>query len=213
MMMFVRDFNSTDPKSCREGIKPDMRLNSLLADKKASILEKWFDVIIESYPPDTSNFLKTQSNRFANPIGSTISKGIDNIFDELLIGLNKEKTSEFLDNMVRIRAVQNFTPSQALSFIFPLKRIIREELRVEIAEKQLSDEILSLESTIDSLALSAFDIYMKCREKIYDIKANEVKSMTFRLLQMANLINDADGHEPDLKGSNNLKIKRGEVKK
>ena len=72
-----------------------MRLNSLLADKKASILEKWFDVIIESYPPDTSNFLKTQSNRFANPIGSTISKGIEDIFDELLRGLNKEKTSEF----------------------------------------------------------------------------------------------------------------------
>lgn len=190
-----------------------MRLNSLLADKKASILEKWFDVIIESYPPDTSNFLKTQSNRFANPIGSTISKGIDNIFDELLIGLNKEKTSEFLDNMVRIRAVQDFTPSQALSFIFPLKRIIREELAAEIAGNHLSDEILALESEIDGLALSAFDIYMKCREKIYDIKANEVKSMTFRLLQMANLINDADGHEPALKGSNNLKIKRGEVKK
>ena len=91
-----------------------MRLNSLLADKKASILEKWFDVIIESYPPDTSNFLKTQSNRFANPIGSTISKGIEDIFDELLRGLNKEKTSEFLDNMVRIRAVQDFTPSQAV---------------------------------------------------------------------------------------------------
>ena len=193
-----------------------MRLNSLLTDKKASILEKWFDVIIESYPPDTSNFLKTQSNRFANPIGSTISKGIEDIFDELLRGLNKEKTSEFLDNldnMVRIRAVQDFTPSQAVFFIFPLKRIIREELRVEIAEKQLSDEILSLESTIDSLALSAFDIYMKCREKIYDIKANEVKRSTFRLLQMANLINDTNGEEPDLAGNINLKIKRGEVKK
>lgn len=195
--MFVQEFNLHILKSYREGTKPDMRLNSLLADKKASILEKWFDVIIESYPPVTSNFLKTQSNRFANPIGSTISKGIEDIFDELLRGLNKEKTSEFLDNMVRIRAVQDFTPSQAISFIFPLKRIIREELRVEIAEKQLSDEILSLESTIDSLALSAFDIYMKCREKIYEIKANEVRNMTFRLLQRANLICEIQDQEQD----------------
>ena len=54
---------------------------------------------------------------------------------------------------------------------------------------------------------------MKCREKIYEIKANEVKRSTFRLLQMANLINDTDGEEPDLKGNINLKIKRGEVKK
>ena len=29
---------------------------------------------------------------------------------------------------------------------------------------------------------------MKCREKIYDIKANEARSMTFRLLQKAQLI-------------------------
>ncbi|MCX5717765.1 MAG: RsbRD N-terminal domain-containing protein [Nitrospirae bacterium] len=190
-----------------------MKLNSLLADKKDAILEKWFDVIIESYPPDTSNFLKNQSNRFANPAGSAISQGIENIFDELLRGLNQENTLQFLDNIVRIRAVQDFTPSQALSFIFPLKRIIREELTVEIAGNQLLDEILALESKIDDLALSAFDIYMKCREKIYEIKANEVKSMTFRLLQMANLINDTEGHEPDFKGNNKLKIKRGEVKK
>lgn len=195
--MFVQEFNLHILKSYREGTKPDMRLNSLLSDKKASILGKWFDVIIESYPPATSNFLKTQSNRFANPIGSTISKGIEDIFDEVLRGLNKEKTSQFLDNMVRIRAVQDFTPSQAISFIFPLKRIIREELRVEIAEKQLSDEILSLESTIDSLALSAFDIYMKCREKIYEIKANEVKRMTSRLLQRANLICEIQDQEQD----------------
>jgi hypothetical protein len=208
---------STEPKSYREGTKPDMRLNSLLTDKKASILEKWFNVIIESYPPDTASFLKTQSNRFANPIGSTISKGIEDIFDELLRGLNlpqaEEKTSQFLDDIVRIRAVQDFTPSQALSFIFPLKRIIREELAAEIAGNRLLDEILALESEIDGLALSSFDIYMKCREKIYDIKANEVKRSTFRLLQMANLINDTNGEEPDLAGNINLKIKRGEVKK
>jgi hypothetical protein len=201
---------STDIRSYREETKPDMRLNSLLADKKDSILEKWFNVIIESYPPDTSSFLKNQSSRFANPAGSAISQGIEDIFDELLRGLNQENTLQFLDNIVRIRAVQDFTPSQALSFIFPLKRIIREELTAEIAGNQLLDEILALEYKIDGLALAAFDIYMKCREKIYEIKANEVKSMTFRLLQMANLINDSDGLKPELKGSNNLKIKRGE---
>lgn len=190
-----------------------MRLNSLLADKKAAILEKWFDVIIETYPPDTASFLKNQNNRFTNPIGATVSKGIEDIFDELLVGNNREKTPEFLDSMIRVRAVQDFTASQAISFIFPLKRIIREELSAEIAGNQLSDEILSLESSIDNLALSAFDIYMKCREKIYEIKANEVKSRTFRLLQMANLIKETGGQESDLKEDINLKIKRGEVKK
>jgi len=190
-----------------------MRLNSLLADKKASILEKWFDVIVDSYPPDTANFLKNQTNRFTNPTGSTIFKGIEDILDELINGRSGEKASQFLDDVVRIRAVQDFTPAQALAFIFPLKKIIREELAAEIAADNLSGEILSLESEIDGLALLSFDIYMKCKEKIYEIKANEVKSMTFRLLQMANLINEANGQETDLKEPINLKINRGEVKK
>jgi hypothetical protein len=31
---------------------------------------------------------------------------------------------------------------------------------------------------------------MKCREKIYELKANEARNMTFRLLQQAKLIVD-----------------------
>jgi hypothetical protein len=31
--------------------------------------------------------------------------------------------------------------------------------------------------------LYAFDLYMGCREKIYDLKAQESRNMTFRLLQ------------------------------
>ena len=46
----------------------------------------------------------------------------------------RKKLQSFLDNMVRIRAVQDFTPSQAVFFYLPSGRIIREELRVEIAE-------------------------------------------------------------------------------
>lgn len=184
-----------------------MGLNDLLIEKKASILQKWFDAIIESYPADASNFLKEQKNQFTNPVGTTISKGIENILDELLSGLKSENISKFLDEIVRIRAVQDFTPASALSFIFLLKKVIREDMEKDIQEKQLYGELLAFESKIDDLACAAFDIYMKCREKIYEIKANEVKSMTFRLLQRANLICEIPDQETDLKANNNSNIK------
>jgi RsbT co-antagonist protein rsbRD N-terminal domain len=184
-----------------------MQLSSILADKKASILKKWFDEIVESYPSGVANYLKNQGDKFTNPIGSTISKGIEDIFVELIRGPQKENTSKFLGNIVRVIAIQNIPASQALSFFFSLKRIIREELRAEMAEQELSHEILSLESTIDSLALSAFDIFMECREKIYEIKVNEVKRANFRFLQRANLINAADVRKAAPEGKNNLKIK------
>jgi hypothetical protein len=54
------------------------------------------------------------------------------------------------------------------------------------------------------MALLSFDVYMKCKERIYEIKADEVKRMTFRLIQRANLICEVP--DPDL-GSDTVQTK------
>jgi hypothetical protein len=72
--------------------------------------------------------------------------------------------------------------------MFHLKNVIRGE--IEAGEPVAAEELLNLESRIDALALISFDIYMTCREKIYELKANEVKNMTFRLLQRAKLVRE-----------------------
>jgi len=179
-----------------------MELKNLLLEKRADILKRWFDLILETYPPDTSNFLKRQNNRFTNPVGYTISQGIEGLFDELFQGTNSDKVPTFLDNIIRIRAVQDFSPPQAIGFIFLLKKVIREKLAREIGENKISEELLTLESRIDDLALLSFDIFMKCREKIYEIKANEVRNSVFRLLQRANLIYEIPEQDSRLKDGN-----------
>ncbi len=72
-----------------------------------------------------------------------------------------------------------------------LKNVVRQELGSEaLAQQGIAEELVTFESAVDDLALYAFDLYMKCREKIYELKANEARSMTFRLLQQARLIVD-----------------------
>lgn len=168
--------------------RPDMKLRELLLEKKSRIVKRWFDAIIENYPADSSNFLKNQRDQFQNPVGNTISEGIQNIFEEFLQDPDSEKIFPILNDIIKIKAVQNFPPSKALSFLFLLKKVIREEADSEIRKRQLADELTEFEAQIDKLILLSFDIYMKCREKIYEIKADEVRRMTFRLLQRANLI-------------------------
>jgi len=166
-----------------------MKLKDLLSERKTAIVKKWFDLILQDYPADATNFFKQQKNPFANPVGHTLSEGIGRLFDELVYGLDSDEVfSSSLDDIIRIKAVQDFSPSRALSFIFLLKRVIREELERDIAENQFSGELAALESSIDKMALLAFDIYMKCKERIYEIKADEVRRMTFRLLQRAKLV-------------------------
>ncbi len=166
-----------------------MDLKKLLQERKATIVRKWFNAVAETYPDDTSNFLKKHKAQFTNPVGYTISDGIEHLFDALLQGMLPDKVSSFLDGIIRIRAIQDFAPSEAVAFIFHLKKVIRQELGEEVlAQQGMSEDLRTFEAAIDDLALYAFDLYMNCREKIYELKANEARNMTYRLLQKAKLI-------------------------
>ena len=161
-----------------------MVLEHLLPQKRAAILERWFQLILETYPADTSRFLKQEKDRFINPVGYTISQEIEALYDELLQEMNSDKLAACLDNIIRIRAVQDFSPSQTIAFIFLLKKAIREELTSEIKENRVFEELLEFEARIDKLVLLAFDIYMKCREKVFEIRLNEAKAERERVLKL-----------------------------
>jgi len=170
-----------------------MDLKDLLVNKKSVIANKWVDSALESYPTETSNFLKKQKNRFTNPIGYNLSAGLEKILDGILQDLDMEELISPLDNIVRVTAVQGLSASQALRFFFSLKRIIRDVAGTAAVENR--EELDIFDARVDALVLAAFDIFMKCREKIYEVKADEMKNMTFRLLQRANQMFDKRPHD------------------
>ena len=174
-----------------------MVLEDLLLQKKASILERCFHLILETYPAETSRFLKQEKDRFINPVGSTISHEIEALYGELLQEMNAGKLAASLDNIINIRSVQDFSPSQAIAFVFLLKQAIREELEDEIQEKRILDELLEFEYKIDELALLAFDIYVQCREKIHEIRLNEVKAERERVFKLLERIDKTYGNPQD----------------
>ena len=173
-----------------------MELKNLLLQKKASILERWFDLILETYPAGTSKSLKREKDRFVNPVGQTISREIRVLYDGLIQGISTDQLSSSLNNIIRIRSVQDFPPSQAIGFIFLLKKAIREVLESGIQEKQVLEEWLEFQSRIDQLTLLAFDIYMECREKICEIRVNEAKAareMALRMVERMNVMKEKSG--------------------
>lgn len=174
-----------------------MNLKDFLSEKKSAIVKKWFNSILDNYPADASNFLREQKDRFLNPVGHTISQSIDGLFVEIIHGADFEKAYPYLNDILKIKAVQDFSPSKAISFIYLLKQIIREELESDIRSNGLSDESRSFESQLDNLALLSFDIYMSHKERIFELRVNEIKNMTFGLLKRANLIYD-DEEEPQI---------------
>jgi hypothetical protein len=166
------------------------KLKNILIESQQKILQEWFAIVVETYPAETAKFLKSQKDPFANPVGRAVRNGVEDLFDELIGGINREHAGACLDSMIRIRAIQNFTPSEAIGFIFSLKDVIRKISGKKIVEMNLLEELHAFESEIDNLGLIAFDIYMKCREKIYEIKANEFRNRHYSAFRRAGLISE-----------------------
>lgn len=173
----------------------DKELRGLIEGKKQVIIRKWFDAIMDTYPIDTSGFLKKQKDQFANPIGFTFTQGIEKIVTALLQGEDMATVTSSLTDMIKVRAVQNFKPSQAIAFVFILKKIIREELGKTIEDRHISEALIAFEVKIDELALSSFDIYSECREQLSELKVMELKRMTFNLVKQANLVKELPEEE------------------
>ena len=184
--------------------KPDLasQLKELLEKNRKAILGKWFDRVAESYPPETARFLKSQKDQFHNPVGSTVRKETAAIFDQLLTGsVSGQQMSTFVDRIVRVRAVQDFTPSQAVGFIFQLKQVIREVAGREAHKQGLHEELLQMEDLIDQLGLMAFDIYGACRDKLNQIRMDEFRRQFHQIVRRSDMFVELSApvqEEPDL---------------
>ncbi len=170
-----------------------MELNSLLSENKSKIFEEWLDLAVRAYPPETASFIKSKSNRFANPVGYNFSAAMEGVLDYMAGRKTAQEVLDALEGLVKIKAVQNFSASQAVRFIFLLKEVVRNHAGGP------SEELLEFESRVDEMAMVCFDFYMRSREKLYDMKASELRNMHYRLLEKANLASrvDGSGHGPD----------------
>lgn len=150
-------------------------IGDLLKEQADTIVERWGKAVLSSYHSDAAVLFQRQRDPFANPIGSSVRKGTRGVFQAILNGMDPDELRSHLDTMVRIRAVQEFTPSQALSFIFALRSIIREQIPQLDADPRLHRERIELEEIIDRVALMAFEVYASCREELNDLRVTEMK--------------------------------------
>jgi hypothetical protein len=175
-----------------------VQLPDLLKSKRTAIVERWKELALQSYPQDSVPFLRQERDRFCNPIGHLTGESLEAVFEGLVAGRPAEQTRAALDGIVRVRAVQDLSASQAVGFVFLLERAIREELGEAGASRVSGAEWSALRAGIDELALQAFDLFMECREKIYELRADEVKRRTSRLLErlQRQVVQDEAGPDP-----------------
>jgi hypothetical protein len=175
-----------------------MRIEHRIGKNKTQIVNDWFAILAGTYPPDTTRFLKTNKDMFTNPVGGTSRQTLEKVLDALLSDADPESLAHHMEALIRIRAVQTmFTPSQATAFILDLKKVVRHALKRDLHDFDIQKQLLQFEERIDRLLLISFDIFMRCREKIYSMKATEEQSKFYRAFARAGLVRENPDMTPD----------------
>ena len=189
-----------------------MDFSELLLSKRSAIIKRWFDLIVETYPPDTETFLRRQKDAMANPVGSSIRDGLAGIIDGLISGVQGREADAFsvdweslepyFDRIVRVRALQNYAPSQSVRFAAELGPALWRVLVKEAKDQGLEAELKALNALMDDLIFLAFDVYAACRERLHDIRVKDEQRRVALLLRRANILIETDKPDydfPDLR--------------
>lgn len=173
-------------------------LAARLEQKKAAILERWLGDTLATYPKDGAAAFRREKDPFANPVGHALRVGTRATLEAVVEGKDPAQACSCLEDIIRIRAVQEFTPGRALSFVFLLKDAVRAELGRECREAPLAEELAGFESHVDQMALHAFDLYVRRREQVCELRVNEVKRSVAKMVERMNRRGSSPELENDL---------------
>ena len=131
-----------------------------------AIVDAWYERTVETYPAEARPQLLRVGDRFRNPVGALLKVSLEAVFHEIDNEMDEARVRRALDPIVRLRAVQDFTPAEAISFASQLREVAREQ-HVTFPDH---------EQRLDRLSRLALDTYKRCREQIDSIRRREAAS-------------------------------------
>lgn len=157
-----------------------MSLN-LSQKERAKMVARWFDLIVDAYPAETAGFLREQADPFANPVGAGLREELAPILDGVVDGQDTVEIEPALDRIVRIRALQDMSPAEAVSFVLILKDVFQE-----MADDTNLDAGAEFNSRVDGVLLTTFNVFSRCREQVYDIRVKEIRNRSLKVMERLN---------------------------
>ena len=171
-----------------------MDLAEAFRNYEDKIVRQWVDYTLSSYK--SSTFFKKGPDKFSNPVGGNTREALGQLFKLLARNADPAEFVAPLDQIMRIRSIQEFTASEAVSPIHAVKHITREILAKDSERKQFIADLYDFEFSVDLAVLAAFDLYMQCREQLYKVRIKEIKTGTSILTDNkcpSNLLNKDTG--------------------
>lgn len=189
------------------------RIQQPLKAHRKEILESWLEQALKVYSKDARNLFATRKNPFTNPVGQRLKEGLDGFIEALADDAPPEGLAECLGEIVQVRAVQDMPPSRALAFVLELKKVVRQALKEELKSPDLAQDLAGLELRVEHAALAAFDLYQHHRERVFQVRINDIKRNVSSLLKRTSFFNSDDNEMySNLLSNSNVDNETGETK-
>ncbi len=151
-----------------------MGIDEALRNHGDKIVKKWVEYSLSTYK--SSSFFSKERDKFANPVGGTVRESLSKLFGLLAKNSDPQEFVKPLDHFVRMRSVQEFSASQAVSPIHAVKHITRDILAADKERCHLVNDLYDFEFAVDMAVLAAFDLYMEARERLCKVRIEELQS-------------------------------------
>lgn len=130
-----------------------------------SIVDAWFSKAIEIYPRSVHGGMTRISDRFRNPVAFSLRESLAILAKEVAGDMDIDVITAALDQIVRIRAVQECAPAEAVGFAAQLSDVIREQHAEALFP--------NIEQRVCLLVDCALEQYIACRKNIALVRSRE----------------------------------------
>jgi hypothetical protein len=163
-----------------------MDVSALFRREKPEIVRLWAKAVFDALPFATPGFVRTNDDPFANPVAFMTREAADVLYDAVAgEDVPTDGVKGALDAFVKLRAVQDGTPSQGAGVFLLLKPLLRERILPRMLEEGALEAYLEAESRLDSLTLLAFDMYSADRETLARLRVDDIRNKYAQLERWA----------------------------
>ncbi len=147
----------------------------LIEKHREAVTARWRRLIAGSRPDWSGDFITGRINEFANPARAIIGRAAAAMFDGLLMA--DGAYAEAIDDLMRLRAVQDLPDDEALRFLSLLEDECLDTLRAQGCEDLSPEERAHIAAKLNEMTREARGRYARCREKINDLRSRECERM------------------------------------
>lgn len=145
-----------------------MSTEDIFSARRDMAIQKWTDAVFATYPFETTGFMRTKRDQFANPVGHATRVAADAIYDAITgRDVDLDKVREAVAAFVRVRAVQDFSPEKGIGVLYLYKNVLRELFLEDMQAAGNLRAFFDIEDRLDGLCLMAFNLYLEDRERVY----------------------------------------------